>query len=442
MQPKSPSESFEQLMQTDRDHIWHPFTSLVGMSPIPVESAKGVYLFTPDGRKIIDAVSSWWVNIHGHSHPRIANAIYEQANTLEHVIFAGFTHKPAIKLTQRLLSVLPENQKRIFFSDNGSTAVEVALKMAMQFWFNKQKPRKKVIALEGAYHGDTFGSMSVGERGDFTRPFHPFLFEVEYIPVPDAENIDAVATRLTELVSTNEVAAFIFEPLVQAAAGMVMYPAEYLDTLLRVAKDHGVICIADEVFTGFGRTGTLFATQQLSVLPDIMALSKGITGGTLPLGVTTCSEKIEDAFMSSERSHTFYHGHSYTANPIACAAACESFDLLMAFECREAIEQIGIQQQKFAEQISNHPMIRDARACGTILALELETSGRTSYFNQLRNTIYNYFLERDILLRPLGNVIYTLPPYVITSAELDSVHRAIQGFLEFLQTGDGATEET
>ncbi len=440
MHPNSQSESFERLMQTDRDHIWHPFTSLEGASPIPVESAKGVYLFTSDGRKIIDAVSSWWVNIHGHSHPRIATAIYEQANTLEHVIFAGFTHRPAINLAQRLLSVLPQNQKRIFFSDNGSTAVEVALKMAMQFWFNKGTPRKKVIALEGAYHGDTFGSMSVGERGDFTRPFHPFLFDVEYIPLPNAENVDAITTRFGEIVSTNDVAAFIFEPLVQGAAGMVMYQGEYLDRLLSVAKEHGVVCIADEVFTGFGRTGTLFASQQLSVSPDIMALSKGITGGTLPLGVTTCSHEIEDAFMSPEKSHTFYHGHSYTANPISCAAACESFDLLMAPECGKAIDQISKQQRDFVEQISNHPMIRDVRACGTILAVEIETSGGTSYFNQLGKTIYSYFLERDILLRPLGNVIYILPPYVITTAELDMIQRSIREFLDFLQAGT-ATEE-
>ncbi len=442
MQSKHPSESYEQLLRTDRDHIWHPFTSLAGPSTIPIQSAKGVYLFTTDGRKIIDAVSSWWVNIHGHSHPRIAKAIYEQASTLEHVIFAGFTHKPAINLAQRLLSILPENQKRIFFSDNGSTAVEVALKMALQFWFNKGTPRKKVIAFEGAYHGDTFGSMSVGERGDFTRPFHPFLFNVESIPVPNANNFEDVIARFEHLVSTKEVAAFIFEPLVQGAAGMVMYKREYLNTLLNVAKDYDVICIADEVFTGFGRTGTLFATEQLSGLPDIMALSKGITGGTLPLGVTTCAKEIEDAFLSPERSHTFYHGHSYTANPIACAAACESFDLLMSTECQEAVKRLAKQQKIFADEIRPHPMVHDARVCGTILAVETETSGRTSYFNELGKTIYTYFLERDILLRPLGNVIYVLPPYVITSDELGQVHQALREFLDYLQSTYHTKEDT
>jgi len=306
--------------------------------------------------------------------------------------------------------------------------------MAMQFWFNKGTPRRKVIALEGAYHGDTFGSMSVGERGDFTRPFHRFLFDVEYIPVPNDNNFKDVMARFEELVSTHEAAAFIFEPLVQGAAGMVMYRAGYLDALIKMAKDHDVISIADEVFTGFGRTGTLFATEQLSVSPDIMALSKGITGGTLPLGVTTCTREVEEAFVSPEQSHTFYHGHSYTANPIACAAACESFDLLMAAECREAIDRIAKQQKMFANEISGHPIIHDARVCGTVLAAEIETSGGTSYFNQLRKTIYTYFLERGILIRPLGNVIYVLPPYVITSEELELVHQAIREFLDYLQS--------
>ncbi len=440
MQASFPPESFEQFAETDRDHIWHPFTSLAGSQPILIESAEGIYLHTADGRKIIDAVSSWWVNIHGHSHPRIAKALHEQAVTLEHVIFAGFTHKPAINLARRLLSILPKNQKRLFFSDNGSTAVEVALKMAMQYWFNRGTPRRKIIAFDGAYHGDTFGSMSVGDRGDFTRPFHPFLFDVEYIPVPTTDNFDNVRAHFINLVSTNDVAAFIFEPLVQGAAGMVMYKAELLDSLLMTAKDHGVVCIADEVFTGFGRTGTLFATDQIATLPDIMAISKGITGGTLPLGVTSCSAEIEQAFMSSDRSHTFYHGHSYTANPIACAVACESFDMLMDAGCREAINRISRAQATFAEKVSGYPGIRNARSCGTILAIEISTIGTTSYFNQLGRTIYTYFLERDILLRPLGNVIYVLPPYVITSDQLNEIHQAILDFLSFLGSAKPATE--
>jgi adenosylmethionine---8-amino-7-oxononanoate aminotransferase len=425
----------QDLLNIDRNHIWHPFTSLQDTSEKPlVTSADGIYLYTADGRKIIDAVSSWWVNIHGHANKVIAQAIFEQASTLEHVIFAGFTHTPAITLTQNLLSILPPNQSRVFFSDNGSTAVEVGIKMAMQYWFNKQVPKTKIIAFNGAYHGDTFGSMSVGDRGPFTTPFAPWLFDVNFIDVPTEANFQEVVVRFSELAESGEVAAFIYEPLVQGANGMVMYEPQHLENLLAIAKQHQVICIADEVFTGFGRTGKLFASGYMRTLPDIMCVSKGITGGTMPLGVTTCSLQIEAAFQSSETAKTFFHGHSYTANPIACAAANASFNLLMDQGCQNAIQQIEKLHRDFVQRVKNHKQIKDARSLGTILAVEIETGENTSYFNNLKTTISAFFLQRNILIRPLGNIFYVLPPYVITEIELNQIYESIIDFLTHLET--------
>ncbi len=423
----------DDLQSKDKQHIWHPFTPLTGgTEPVLIESASGVYLYTAEGKKIIDAVSSWWVNLHGHSNPIIGEAIAQQAKKLEHVIFAGFTHEPAIRLAENLLTILPANQSKVFFSDNGSTAVEVALKMAIQYWKNQGIEKKKIIAIEGAYHGDTFGSMSVGDRGIFTEPFFPFLFEVDFIPFPTKNNRQHVIQRFTELVQTGEVAAFIFEPLVQAAAGMRMYPAALLNELMKIAKDNHVVCIADEVFTGFGRTGKLFACDHLELKPDVMALSKGITGGAMPLGVTTCSTDILRPFQSDNFLKTFFHGHSYTANPLACAAANASFGILMTDECARNIARVSRQHERFMISLQQHPAIDDVRVLGTILAIELKTPENTSYENNLRKKIYPYFLERGILLRPLGNVMYILPPYVITDDELSHVYSAIEKFLQEL----------
>ncbi len=422
------------LKESDKKNIWHPFTSLLdGGEPLLVESAKGIYLHLQDGRKIMDAVSSWWVNLHGHGHPVIAQAIAEQAKKLEHVIFAGFTHQPAILLAENLLSILPKNQSKIFFSDDGSTAVEVALKMGIQYWHNQGvRTKTKIVALEGAYHGDTFGSMSVVERGPFTQAFSPYLFEVEFIDFPTHENAGKILKDFEKKLLTKETGIFIYEPLVQGAAGMRMYAPEILEKLISLAQQHDVVCISDEVFTGFGRTGKLFASDYLKVQPDIVAVSKGITGGFLPLGVTSCSDKIVDAFLSAETSKTFFHGHSYTANPLACAAANASFDLLMSEMCQQNIRQITRSHLDFISKIKHHPSLKNIGSLGTILAMELQTKEGTSYFNETRKKIYPFFLERGILLRPLGNVFYVLPPYVITGEELNLIYAAIEEFLQAL----------
>jgi adenosylmethionine-8-amino-7-oxononanoate aminotransferase len=369
------------------------------------------------------------VNLHGHSNPVIGKALAEQALKLEHVIFAGFTHQPAIDLAGNLLSILPDNQKKIFYSDNGSTAVEVALKMAFQYWFNQGIKKKKVIAIDGAYHGDTFGSMSVGERGLFTDPFQSYLFETSFLDFPEKGNESKTLEQFKQLLENEDVGVFIYEPLVQAAGGMRMYTSELLDALIEAAHQHDVICIADEVFTGFGRTGKLFASLHGRQRPDIVAVSKGITGGTMPLGVTSCSDRILGAFTTDDFSKTFFHGHSYTANPLACAAANASFDLLMKDECQLSILRIASAHLQFQSRISDHPAVHDVRALGTILALELKSEEESSYSNSIRKKIYQYFIAQNILLRPLGNTIYVLPPYVIQDNELHIIYTAIEQFL-------------
>ncbi|MEO9804209.1 MAG: adenosylmethionine--8-amino-7-oxononanoate transaminase [Reichenbachiella sp.] len=421
-----------EIAKADKDLIWHPFTPLINpFEHIPVKSAKGAKLFTHDGQTIIDAVSSWWVNIHGHANEHIANAIHKQALELEHVIFAGFTHEPAVKLAKNLMTILPDNYSKIFFSDNGSTSIEVALKMAFQYWYNQDQSHKtKIIALDGAYHGDTFGSMSVSERSGFTRPFFPFLFDIETLDFPTEENFEKVLAHFDELTKDEACAAFIFEPLVQGAGGMRMYTPDMLQQLVALAQSRGVICIADEVMTGWGRTGTTFACDQIEANPDITCISKGITGGALPLGITACNGKIESAFQSDELSKALLHGHSYTGNPMICAAANASFEIFASAECKANIQRINLSHQRFVEKLESVDKVENIRLRGTIVAFDLKGFGETGYDSDARKKIYPYFLERGILIRPLGNVIYLLPPYVITDKELNQIYAAILEFLK------------
>lgn len=420
-----------ELLNKDKQYIWHPFTQLVNTpDPLVVTSAKGVYLYTEDRREILDAVSSWWVNLHGHSHPHIAAAVARQALELEHVIFAGFTHEPAINLSENLLSILPDNQSKVFFSDNGSTAVEVALKMTFQYWYNQGIEREKTIAFNGAYHGDTFGAMSVGDRGPFSTPFSPYLFNVAFVDCPVTGEEQRVISNFKELIDQGDVGAFIFEPLVLGSAGMLMYSADILDEMIAYAQSRGVICIVDEVFTGFGRTGKLFAADYLQNKPDIFTLSKGLTGGSMALGVTTCTEKIIEAYRDGDLMKTFFHGHSFTANPIACSAANASFELLMKDQCKNDIAQLVQLQREYKQKLENHPKLREVRQLGTILAMEFDTEDDTSYANEVKHKLYPFFLDRNILLRPLGNILYVLPPYIITADELASIYSAIDELLE------------
>lgn len=419
------------LVERDARYIWHPYTQMkTAAPPLPVVRGEGARLITEDGKSYIDAVSSWWVNLHGHAHPYIAQRIAEQAQTLEHVIFAGFTHPPAVELAERLLDILPENQGKIFYSDNGSTAVEIAVKMAIQYFFNQGIERKKVIAFDNAFHGETFGAMSVSGDLSFNTAFHDYLFQVERIPPPlpgtEAESLQALQTALAD----GNACAFIFEPLIMGAGGMLMYMPAALDDLIELCHEHGVLCIADEVMTGFGRTGKTFASDHLQHKPDLLCLSKGLTGGTLPLAVTTCTQAIFDAFLSDDKYKTFFHGHSYTGNPLGCAAALASLDLLLSNTCQADIQRIINRHQAFKAHIEQHPAVREVRQTGTVMAVEFDSTEATSYFNNLRDTLYNFFLGEGVLLRPLGNLIYILPPYCISDAELERIYGVIEQALD------------
>ena len=417
------------LTERDLKVIWHPYTQMkTAMPPVPIVKGEGACLFDENGKKYIDAVSSWWVNIHGHAHPYIAKKVSEQLNKLEHVIFAGFTHEGAVELAERLLKILPSNQKKAFYSDNGSTAVEVAIKMCLQYWHNKGESRTKILAFKNAYHGDTFGAMAVSGRSAFTAAFDSLLFEVEFIDLPDNTNLENLKSEIVNRKS--QLACFIFEPLVQGAGGMLMHEAKYLDELMAHCRKEGVLLIADEVFTGFGRTGKSFACDHLKEQPDIMCFSKGLTGGTMALGLTTCSQKIYDAFLSDDRLKTLFHGHSFTANPVACAAALASLDLFLEAETNENIQRIEKSHRKFALKIKDHPKIKTTRQTVTILAMEWQTGDDTSYFNSLRDTLYKYFLDAGIILRPLGNIVYILPPYCITTEELNYIYSKIEEALD------------
>jgi adenosylmethionine---8-amino-7-oxononanoate aminotransferase len=414
----------------DKDLVWHPFTHLkFAGEHICIEKAEGAYYFDEKGNRYIDAISSWWVNLHGHSHPYINKKIAEQLQRFEHSIFSGFTHKPAVELAERLLKHLSGNQSKIFYSDNGSTAVEVALKMTLQFWDNKGESKPLFIAFENAYHGDTFGGMSVGERNVFNNAFNSLLFDVVHVPLPNANNIDELIPQLQSLFTNHSVAGFIFEPLVQGAAGMLMYEAKYLDQLIGLCRENKVITIADEVMTGFGRTGKFFASEYLQNKPDIICLSKGITGGYMPLGVTSCAQFIYDAFVSDNKEKTFYHGHSYTGNPTACAAALASLDLMEEKETWFNIERISKKHSEFLTKLKDHEGIKDIRQTGTILAIELNTEEHTHYLNNAAEKISDFFLKQGILLRPLGNVFYILPPYCISDTDLDLIYSKIETFL-------------
>jgi len=405
--------------------VWHPFTQH-GLTPsmVPIAAAEGAWLERADGRRLLDAISSWWVVTHGHCHPAIVAAIAKQAGTLDQVIFAGFTHEPAEELARGLVELAPEGLTRVFFSDSGSTSVEVGLKMALGYFHNIGAPRQRVVALEHGYHGDTVGGMSVGARGVFTAPYEPFLFEVARIPFPAAgreqETIDAFEAACI----AEPTAALIIEPLVLGAGGMLIYSEAVLRELRRIADAHGVLLIADEVMTGWGRTGKLLACNRAGVVPDILCLAKGITGGSMPLAVTLCSEPIFEAHRSTDRARMFFHSSSYTANPIACAAANANLKIWRDEPVQERIDVLAAAHRVRLDPFRSDARFAGVRQIGTIAALDLKVSD-AGYMASVAPRLSQFFIERGVLLRPLGNTIYLMPPYCITPSELDLVYAAI-----------------
>lgn len=430
---------------SDHLRIWHPFSQeALDPPPIHIAKAEGVYLYTRDGRRLIDGISSWWVNIHGHCHPAIMSAIAEQTAKIDHVLLAGFTHEGVEELCACLQKVLPPALDHLFFSDNGSTAVEVALKMAVQYWENVDRPEKKgIVALEHAYHGDTAGAMSVSDDSSFTEPFRSMLFPVHRVhsaycyrcPVGklratcQIECVDQLARLLEE--KHGAIAAVIVEPLLQGAGGMIVHPMEFLQKVRALCTKYDVLLIADEVLTGFGRTGKMFACELAGVVPDLMCLSKGITGGVLPMAATVCTGAIHDAFVSTDRSRTFYHGHSYTGNPLAAAAAVASFHIFEREPVFEKISAIAkIHEQRLAK-IKSHPAVGEVRSIGAVGAVELR-AGDPGYASKLKPILYDFFLKAGILLRPLGNIIYVLPPYVISPEDLNYIYDKIEESLDIV----------
>ncbi|PYS55728.1 MAG: adenosylmethionine--8-amino-7-oxononanoate transaminase [Acidobacteria bacterium] len=418
--------------------IWHPYTQeAVEPPPIAIDRAEGAYLYTAGGQRLLDAISSWWVNLHGHGHPLIAEGIAKQARKLEHVIFAGFTHEPAEELSSRLAAILPPPLHRLFYSDNGSTAVEIAMKMAVQVWHNKGRPEKRrIVALRHAYHGDTVGAMSASADSPFTAAFDALRVPVLRVhsaycyrcPVGKTRSSCVIdcAQDLEQLLEQRheEIAAVIVEPLLQAAGGMIVHPIEFLQRVRRASTKHDVLLIADEVFTGFGRTGRMFACELADIVPDVMCLSKGLTGGFLPLAVTICREEVYQAFYSQDRLRAFFHGHSYSGNPLGCAAAIASLNI---FETEPVFERIAAIECIHRERLAgfrNHPAVDDVRMLGTVAALELRAAD-PGYLSNLRSRLYRFFIDHGVLLRPLGNVVYTVPPYVISDDELHRIYDVI-----------------
>ncbi|MGI9533112.1 adenosylmethionine--8-amino-7-oxononanoate transaminase [Lutimonas sp.] len=419
------------LKERDRKHLWHPLTQHKSHPDhLPIVKAEGVWLFDDEGNQYIDGISSWYTCMYGHCNPKIINAVTEQLQALDQVVFSGFTHEPAVELSEKLMKILPSNMDKIFFSDNGSTSVDVAIKMALQYYFNKGEKRNKVIALENAFHGDTFGAMSVSGLSVYNGPFEDFLLGIDRIDVPDTGNWEEVQKNFRELLDKNEVAAFIYEPLVQGAASMHMYAAEHLEVLITMAREANVLTIADEVMTGFGKTGKNFASDYIDIKPDIICLSKSLTAGVAPMALTCCSLEVYHAFYDDDMSKGFFHGHTYSANPLACTAAIAGIDLLNSKQIQDSIERINRRHLNFERHIASHPKVKSTRVKGVILAVDLNVE--MDRYGKLRDQLYAFFKEQGVILRPLGNTVYTLPPYIISDKELDQIYKVIEKCLEII----------
>lgn len=419
------------LNKRDQKHLWHPLTQHK-MTPehLGIVKTEGVYLYDESGNKYIDAISSWYTSVYGHCHPHMVQKVTEQVQTMDQIVFAGFTHPAAVEMSEKLMGILPNNQQKIFFSDNGSTTVDIAIKMSLQYHFNQGKKKLRIIAFENAFHGDTFGAMSVSGLDVYNGPFADVVLKVDRIAVPNEENIDQVIHEFKEMIASNEVACFVFEPLVQGANCMQMHKADYLDELIALAQQNDVVCVADEVMTGFGKTGTYFASDSLENKPDVMCLSKALTGGMIPMGLTTCTQKIYDAFYADEIAKGFFHGHTYSANPIACAAVIASVELLQSKEIQQGIQLIKKGHQQFLETIKNHSKIKEIRTLGVILAIDLDLE--IDRYGKDRNAIFTHFMNKGIFLRPLGNTLYIVPPYIIKQQELDVLYCEMKNYIESL----------
>lgn len=417
------------LQERDKKHLWHPLTQhKTHPETLAIVKAKGCILTDEKGNEYIDAIASWYTSMYGHCNEYITSRVTKQMQQLDQVVFSGFTHEPAVELSEKLIEILPENQQKIFFSDNGSSCVEIGIKMALQYHFNKGEKRTTLVAFEDGFHGDTFGAMSVSSLSVYNGPFEDFFLDVQRIPTPNGENHEAIIERLETLVKNHKIAGFVYEPLVQGAAAMKMHNIEGLNRILECCKKHQIITVADEVMTGFGKTGKYFASEYLHEKPDIICLSKALTAGLLPMAITSCSQEVYNAFYSDDITKGLFHGHTYSANPLACTAALAGIELLTSSEIQENIQRIIAAHKAFDKRIQKHPKVKATRQTGIIFALDLDV--KMTRYGNLRDQLFDFFMSKGVFLRPLGNTIYIQAPYVITESQLEKVYAVIEEVLE------------
>ena len=417
------------LSQRDKKHLWHPLTQhKLSDDMLAIVKAKGAVLYDENGKEYIDGISSWYTAVYGHCNEKITGRVAAQMQQLDQVVFSGFTHEPAIALSEALIEILPANQEKLFFNDNGSTATEVGIKMALQYHHNLGNDRKLLLAFEEGFHGDTFGAMSVSGLSVYNSAFEDHFLKVLRLPVPNGDNNAEVVEHLKKLISKENIAGFIYEPLIQGAAGMKFVDPEGLNQILKLCKQNQILTIADEVMTGFGKTGRNFASEFMEEQPDIICMSKALTAGLLPMAVTSCTLDVYNAFYSDEISKGLFHGHTYTANPLACTAALAGIELLNSKEIQMDIKRVMKSHAAFLEQIQQHPKVKNARHLGVILAFELNVE--MERYGNLRNKLLEHFMAMGVFLRPLGNTIYVAAPYITTNEQLEKIYRSIETALE------------
>lgn len=416
------------ILEKDKKYIWHPLTQHKKKQEIlPLKKARGVFLYDENDKSYVDGISSWYTAVYGHCNDFIIEAVKTQMETLDQVVFTGFTHEPATKLAEALMEILPEGQQKVFFNDNGSTSTEIGIKMALQYHYNLGKDIKTMLAFEEGFHGDTFGAMSVSGLSVYNGAFEDHFIKVKRIPVPNGENTDEILQKIKDIHKETPLAGFIYEPLVQGAAAMKMHDKEDLDQILSLCKSLDIVLVADEVMTGFGKTGSYFASDFMETKPDVMCLSKALTAGLLPMGATTCSQKIYNAFYDDEIAKGLFHGHTYTANPLACTTALAAIQLLTSKTIQENIEKVIKSHNAFGLHIKTHAKVKSVRQQGVIFAFELDVE--FSRYGNMRDKIYQFFMNEGVYLRPLGNTIYILAPYIIEEKELLKIYNSIEKLL-------------
>lgn len=419
------------LTKRDKKHLWHPLTQhQLYPDHTAIIKAKGAVLYDEQNNEYIDAIASWYTCMYGHCNPFITERAYKQMQELDHVVFSGFTHRPAVELSEELIKILPNNQQKIFFSDNGSTSVEVGIKMALQYHFNNNEAKNKIIALKDAFHGDTFGAMSASGLSVYNNHFKDFFIKVDRISVPTQDNFIEVKKQFEELINTKKVACFIYEPLVQGANCMQMFESGLLNQLIKIAQKNNVLCIADEVMTGFGKTGALFASELIDNKPDIICMSKSLTAGLVPMAITSTTQKVYDAFLSNKTNKGFFHGHTYSANPIACSAALAGIELLQTKEMQQNIERIIQSHQTFDKKIKQNPKIKSTRQLGVIYAIDIDAE--TNRYGDLQYKLFRFYMKNGVCLRPLGNTVYILPPFIMSNEQLQKVYNVIERSLKII----------